>query len=413
MSGNSFTKRIYYDDPYKKQMKTTVKEIVQCGDLQGIILEETIFYPEGGGQPGDTGKIGEIVVVDTIEKDSYICHLTKKAIPIGSEVSIEIDWDRRFELMQAHSAQHLISAVWKDKWRYNTLSVHFSDNSTTIDINRKDLTWEQLEKLEQQVNAIIFANLPINIKWYHDEAEITNLPLRKELKKKSEEGIRIVSVEDVDYSACGGTHLHTCGEIGMVKFVKSTNIPEGSRMEYVCGWRALKLYQVLIKELTNTAHLINVQLPEVFENVTRLKTNLENAHQRIKDQEKLLATYLRQEIQTNGKLIGEGTLFTYTFHNKEITTLRDITNQILEKQPNAVIIFGNIAEEGKVTLIFARDQNFAPNQLNMGTLLRQTAKKLGGNGGGKPFFAQGGGTDKNFDVVFEEIKKEIEKIMEE
>ena len=121
---------------------------------------------------------------------------------------------------------------------------------------------------------------------------------------------------------------------------------------------------------------------------------------------------MSKEIQASGKPIGEGFLYSSIFQNKEVNTLRDITNQILEKQPNAVIIFGNVGKEGKINLIFARDQKFSPNKLNMSTLLKQTAQKLGGNGGGKPFFATGGGTDNNFEVIFEEIKEEIEKIME-
>lgn len=409
------TQKNYYDSAYHKTLTTSVIECVKIKGKYGVILKNTIFYPEGGGQPGDTGKIGNISVINTQIHNNQICHIVEIPIEIDSKVEIELDWERRYEFMQAHTAQHLISAILAKFWKIKTLSIHFSDNSTSIDIDRRNFDLEELQKLEIDVNRKIFLNSPIEIRWYNTQEEIQELDLRKIPKKRSDEGFRIVSIEDIDYSACGGTHVDQLGEIGIIKFLKSTNISQGSRIEFVCGWRALKDYQNKVFQFQNAISLLQAPADEIYANIERIFKEREEMVGKIKEFEIKLVNYEKREIISSAEKIVDGNLYHHIFENISVNSMRDIVNEILVPNSKSVIIFANRDNSGKIALLFARNEQFLSEQLNMGQILRETAKKCNGNGGGRPHFAQGGGQIdqiENLVEIIQNVKNEIKQLVD-
>ncbi len=409
------TQKIYYMQPYRRTLSTVVVEIIPHKKDFGIVLEQTIFYPEGGGQPGDTGLIDGKPVFNTILFQGKICHIMKSSISVGTAVSLELDWLRRYKFMQAHTAQHLISAIFLEKWQIPTVSIHFSDHTTSIDINQRDFDWAKLHTLEKEINTKIFQNEPINIAWYQTQEDLHDLPLRKLPKKRSEEGYRIVSIEAIDASPCGGIHVRTLGEIGIISFVKCTNITEGSRIEFVCGWRAVEFFQKNTSYLNQAKILLQTPAKDFVENLKRVLTERTELLEKTKKLETALAQYLQTQIENEGKQVGTGMIFTHVFENFANKQIREIMNNILAKKTDAVIMFANHNKTGKFSFLFGRNEEYLPEKLNMGRILKEITKKCNGNGGGRPHLAQGGGTMVDttlFEQIWRENRENVEKIMQ-
>ncbi|MHA1646330.1 MAG: alanyl-tRNA editing protein [Promethearchaeota archaeon] len=417
--------RLFYQNQYMKEFTAKVLECIPMKKKKnfGIILNRTCFYPEGGGQPGDKGKLDEIDVIDTQKihetkdgiKQDKIVHIVKNAIEIGKEIRGKIDWERRFNFMQAHTAQHLISEVLLNKWNIATLSVHFGENSTSIDIKRDNLTWKDVNKLEKELNTAIFENHPVEIHWITNEADLTKFPLRKKPTKKDKLGYRIVVIKDLDYSPCGGTHLRSTGELGIIKISKWTRVKTGQenglRMEFLTGWKALEDYQNKAQRLSQSLKFLGIAESELFESVKRNQEEIRNQKHCIQDLEAKLGKYLVQDFLQNADLIPDSNakIVHHIFEDTGMKPMRDIATQIIEEEKSALIIFANRTKE-KANLLFIRNSEYFP-EINLSSLLRETAEKLGGKGGGKPNFAQGGGNSKNLNKVFTEIVEKIKKML--
>lgn len=210
------TQKIYYDSAYTRDWHTTVTGRVDKEDGIYVTLAETAFYPHGGGQPCDLGQIGGIAVLDVNIEDGEVWHKLERA-PEQTEVHCEIDWERRFDHMQQHTGQHLLSAITLKLTEAMTLSFHLGTEYDTIDVAAPELGANQLTAIEQEVNRQIYRNARINTSWVTAE-EAAQLPLVKQ--PTVTEGIRIVEIEGVEYNACGGTHVSATGEIGIIKLLK-------------------------------------------------------------------------------------------------------------------------------------------------------------------------------------------------
>lgn len=230
------TKKLYYDSAYLKQWETSITETMEKEDGYFVILEETAFYPHGGGQPCDLGSIQGIPVLDVINEDNQILHKIE-TVPEENTVSCVIDWNRRFDHMQQHSGQHLLSAVCLDLYNMLTLSFHLGTDYCTIDIEAKELSKNQIDVIEREVNQRIYQNHPILSYWVSEE-QVKSLKLVKQ--PKVTDNIRIVEIKEVEYNACGGTHVSATGEIGMIKLLKTEKQKGNIRIYFKCGYRALE-----------------------------------------------------------------------------------------------------------------------------------------------------------------------------
>ena len=229
------TVKLYYENAFLQDFTAAVES---CGAVKGgfaVVLDRTAFYPEGGGQPADHGTLGDARVLDVHEKDGVVTHLCDRALPEGAEVSGHIDWARRFDHMQQHSGEHIVSGMLCSAFHCDNVGFHLGADTVTIDYNA-DISWEQVQDIERHANRYIWENHPIHI-WYPSPEEPAALPYRS--KKALEGPVRLTEFPGADLCACCGTHVAASGQVGLVKFIGWQKFRDGVRLELLCGQRAL------------------------------------------------------------------------------------------------------------------------------------------------------------------------------
>ena len=253
------TEKLYYLDAYATTFTAKVLECTEDKKNWKVVLDRTLFYPEGGGQPADMGTLGGVKVLDVHEKDDIVTHTTDKPLEVGAEVEGEIDWERRFDLMQNHSGEHVLSGVICAKYGCDNVGFHMGKEMITIDLNTKipeeDLVW-----LEEKANEAIWNNVPVGIR-YPSKEELDALDYRS--KKELEGQVRIVNVGEYDCCACCGTHVKLAGEIGQIKIISSQNYKGGTRLELLCGKRALQDYRKKNDVSAQAGQLLSVPAEKV------------------------------------------------------------------------------------------------------------------------------------------------------
>ena len=227
------TKKLYYEDPYL----TTFTASIIKKEPEYVIISETAFYPTGGGQPCDTGSLNGISVINVEIIDGELRHFLAEPLDSQSiEVKGSINWRRRFDHMQQHAGQHILSAAFAELFQMQTVSFHLGKETATIDLDTTEVTEEQLKKVEELANQIILENRAIETKWVTED-ELTQYKLRKATSIK--EDIRLVIIPDFDYNACGGTHPSSTGQVGSIKILQTEKQKRHIRVEFVCGKRVL------------------------------------------------------------------------------------------------------------------------------------------------------------------------------
>jgi len=235
------TKRLYYDDSYLRHFTAQVVESTKVKGRPAVILDRTAFYPTSGGQPHDRGLINGIPVINVIErKDGTVVHVLEEPLP-GEVTTVEgeIDWERRFDHMQQHTGQHILSQACLQRLKAETVGFHLGADYATIDLNKAPLSEKKLEAAEALANAVVFANRPVVARFVSKE-ELAAMPLRK--PPAVEGPIRIVTVEGFDWSPCGGTHVRATGEVGVIKIVRYERRGAETRLTFLCGERAWRDY---------------------------------------------------------------------------------------------------------------------------------------------------------------------------
>ncbi|MGN1398905.1 MAG: alanyl-tRNA editing protein [Erysipelotrichaceae bacterium] len=243
---------LYYKDAYLSEFEATVVNCISQKNYYQIVLDNTAFYPEGGGQPSDLGKLNDIDVFDVKKKDGVIYHYTKQPLKIGQTVKGIIDFERRFDLMQQHTGEHLFSGVVHKLYGYDNIGFHLADDFITLDFSGP-LSWNDVMKIEEKVNELIYQNIDV-VELYPDAKQLELMDYRS--KKELSGQVRIVEIADGDICACCGTHVHKTGEIGIIKALSCTNKAQGSRVVNICGKRAYNY----LKQVYNQVKNISVNL---------------------------------------------------------------------------------------------------------------------------------------------------------
>ena len=260
--------KLYYQVPYVREFQARV---VSC--LEGkahtyeVELDRTGFYPEGGGQPSDTGYLNDIRVLEVHEKDGRIFHFTTEPVLEGTQVKGTVDWEKRYSNMQQHSGEHLLSGLIHHHFGFDNVGFHMGKDEVTIDFNGV-LTMEQLEQMEERANDMIYENLPILEAWPSPE-ELKTIPYRS--KKELTGEVRIIEIPGGDICACCGTHVRTTGEIGMIKVLGMIHYKGGVRISILCGKKALEDYRKKQKQVTDLSVLLSAKPEQVVEAVKKLK----------------------------------------------------------------------------------------------------------------------------------------------
>jgi alanyl-tRNA synthetase len=367
------TERLYYADSYLTSFHADVVGVRSAGALVAVVLSRTAFYPTSGGQPHDTGTLGGAQVIDVVEEGGTVVHLVTH--PVEGRVQGTIDWARRFDHMQQHTGQHILSQAALRALDAQTRSVHFGADGATLDLDRADLAGAQAAALEDLANGIVFEDRPVHVREV-DEAELPALGLRRPARKQGR--IRIVEVEDFDRSACGGTHVRRTGEVGAIKIRRWERHRGGVRLEFLCGWRALRDYRRMHTLVAGLGAAFSVAESELPDTVARISAQLKDSERTISDlRDRLLA---REAADLFAAAAGTPKVVAAVLASgpDEAALLAGK----LIASPSCVAVLG--AADGR--LVVARSADLA---LDAGAVLRQTVGRFGGRGGGRPAFAQG------------------------
>ena len=270
------TIRLYYDDPYMKEFEAVVLNCIPDGKRYRIKLNCTAFYPEGGGQPCDLGRLGSEPVLDVQEENGIIYHTVAHSLMVTAPVVGRIDWARRFDHMQQHSGEHIVSGMLCSTYHCDNTGFHMGADTVTIDYNA-DIPWEGVLEIERRANRYIWENHPIVIR-YPEPAELAALPYRS--KKALEGPVRITEFPGADMCACCGTHVETSGQVGLAKFIGWQKFRDGVRLEVLFGQRALDYLALSWQQNSAIGRELSVKPDATHAAVTRLKEELSAVKQR-------------------------------------------------------------------------------------------------------------------------------------
>ncbi|HYE81204.1 MAG TPA: DHHA1 domain-containing protein [Clostridia bacterium] len=376
------TERLYIDDPYLKEFEARVLDVLPFEGKYGIILDRTAFYPEGGGQPYDTGYLNEAEVLQVMEKDGELLHIVEKQ-PQLKEVKGLLNWSRRFDLMQQHTGQHILSACFDRLLNGNTDSFHLGRDIVSIEINIDSFSADDAERLENMANDIIYSNLPVTARIVTKE-ELQSIPLRK--MPKVTENIRIVEIRDIDYSPCGGTHVNTTGEIGMIKIKSWEKCKGGYRFIFVCGGRALKDYSLQNSIIRALGEKLSVRDSEILEAAAKVLSDLKNTEKQLSTATQELIKYEADNIIKECPEVSGIRLVSRVFDGRSMNDAK-LLAQYLTQTPNTVVFL--VCRNENLQAIFTRSEDI---NIDMNAIFKAVLPIIDGKGGGNARTAQGGGS---------------------
>ncbi len=369
------TERLYYTDCYLRDFHARIVDRSGAGDI--VYLDRTAFYPTSGGQPYDLGTLGEVAVLEVIDEEDRVAH--RLAGPLeATDADARIDWTRRFDHMQQHTGQHLLSAVFESLFHLKTVSFHLGADSATIDLEGGSVDAQTVEKAEGRANDLIYENRPVGISFEHS-AEAVDLR-----KPSAREGtLRIISIEGLDRSACGGTHVRSTGEIGAILIRKLERVRQATRVEFLCGGRAVRRAHADYEALSRIAQLFSAGLDEV---PAMVSAQLEAARTQDKARRKLeieLAGYQGRELYTSTPPGADGMRrIVRRIQRGGLEELRALAQSFTE-QPKAVFL-ATVLEPPSILLAVSADAG-----IDAGKILKTALSEAGGRGGGTARIAQG------------------------
>ena len=365
------TEKLFYENAYIRSCSSVVQECRSAKGRYEIVLDRTCFYPEGGGQPGDTGALNGVRVFDTHERDGLILHYTKEPVDPGTAVEACIDWDRRFDLMQQHSGEHMISGVIHRRWGLENVGFHMGADRITIDLSG-ELTPEQLAEVEEEVNRRIWQDDPVRV-WYPSPEELAKIPYRS--KKELTGSVRLVEFPGADICACCGTHVDRAGAIGLVKILNCEHFHEGVRVELICGQRAVDYLSRIHEQNRRISQQLSAKPLETADAVAGLAAEYNEKRQRVHALEEAAFAAKARE------LAGAGDVLVF-LDDLDSDGIRRACDAIQKTCGGRAAVFSGTDAGG---------YKYAVGQ--PGGDLREFAKSLNsglnGRGGGKPFFVQG------------------------
>lgn len=380
---NKETKRLYFEDPYRTEFKAEVVKRMSYQDNVALVLDKTCFYPESGGQPADGGTINGIDVVHVLEVQNQILHLLKESVPSDKVVG-KIDWERRFDHMQQHAGQHILSQSFHELLGAATRSFHLGEEVSTLEIDLRKTAEEDVERVEKRANDIVFENRAIKSYFVKDH-EVGKIPLRRPPKK---EGVlRIIEVAAYDYSACGGTHPRRTGEIGLIKILRWEKMRDNVRFEFICGRRALKDYTWKNRVLRELSNRLTAHERDVPESVEKLFSDVKSERRKNRKLWERLLEYEAQEIiqKARGKIIRN------TFSGRSREELKYLALDVI-RAGECVVLFG-VRDERGVHMVMARSDTI---DLDLRELVPQLASVIKGKGGGRPSLVEIAGEKVDF-----------------
>ncbi len=376
------TIHLYYGDSYLTEFSAVVRERRDLEGKTAVVLDQTAFYPTSGGQPHDTGMLGSARVVDVEEDTSGdILHFLEGPLPQGAVVG-RIDWQRRFDHMQQHTGQHILSQACVRIAGAATVGFHLGKETSTIDVELNEPTAATLAEVEDLSNQTVFEDRDVSV-LVSDRAGLGTLGIRKESTREGE--IRVIDVDGFDRSACGGTHVRRTGEIGTIALLGCERYKGGSRLEFACGWRALHIHRShngLLKELgrLHSSHFID--LPRLTEKLLQERATLARESAKLQDQ---IFDLEAQDLLNRADKTDRTIIVCASFPGRSLESIKILAQKVAAR-PQAVAVLAAVQERAQ--LVVAKNPEAAGN---CSDAIRQAAARLGGKGGGRPEIAQAGG----------------------
>ena len=379
------TRKLYYEDCHLAAFSAAVTGCTQTEKGYEVTLDATAFYPEGGGQAGDLGTLNGIPVLDIRERGEEIIHLCEQPLEVGAQVEGVLDYGRRFDLMQQHTGEHIVSGIIHRRYGYHNVGFHMGANFTEIDFDGV-IPAEDLEKIEAEANAALWKNLRVNC-WYPSEEELPNVFYRT--KKALPWPVRIVEIPGYDSCDCCGVHVARTGEVGLVKLFSMTGLRGGSRIEMACGGRALELLNRVYRQNTLVSQAFSAKIFETGSAAQRMNEALAA--------EKFRATSLQRKLFaiTAESYVNSGNVLHFE-DGLESALGRELADGIAAVCGGRAAVFSGSNETGFSYCLATREGDLRAFGKEMNTALN-------GRGGGKPNFLQGS---------VKAAKAEIEKFFE-
>lgn len=366
------TEKLFYKDSHLSEFTATVVSCEPSGEGFEVVLDRTAFFPEGGGQAADVGILDDAAVTDVQEKADKVIHYTDSPLAEGGQVKGQIDWQRRFSMMQQHTGEHIVSGLVHSRFGYNNVGFHLSDSICTLDLSGA-LTKEELEEIEYAANEVIASNLPVEIT-YPDKKALSKMEYRSKIEIEGQ--VRIVTIPGVDVCACCAPHLKYTGEIGLLKFIHAQSYKGGVRITMVCGFRALCDYRAketsvkaIMQSLSSKEELIADAVERMKEECTALKGQLAQ-------QQRTILSYRAAEVPEGEKMV--------CLFEKELSGNgpRELMNMVLDRGAGICAVFAGNDETGYRYVIGSRT-------VDVRTLCKGLNEAFAGRGGGKPEMVQG------------------------
>ena len=364
------TRKLYYEDAFLRAFDATVLSCEESKGGYAVVLDATAFYPEGGGQPCDIGVLGDASVTDVREKGGVITHTCNKSLTVGATVHGEIDWARRFDHMQQHSGEHIVSGMLCSAYHCDNVGFHMGADKVVIDYNT-DISWEAVLEIEAKANDYLWQNHPFCETWY-EGAALEAVEYRS--KKPLEGAVRITEFPGADRCACCGTHVTLSGQVGLVKFIGHQKFREGVRLELLCGKRALDYLALNQQQNQAVAQSLSVKVGQTHNAVQRLQAELLTVKQGFAALQEQSFMAIAEKYDGCGDPV--------LFHEKmDSDSVRRLCDMVATRCGGRCAVFAG--GEGSYTYAVIHAGN------DIRGFIKEMNAALNGRGGGRDGFAQG------------------------
>jgi alanyl-tRNA synthetase len=394
------TDRLYYADAYLREFDASIVRVGRRDGRAVVVLDRTAFYPTSGGQPFDTGSLAgdRLQVIDVIDDDDGgIAHVVEGEPPaVGQAVHGAIDWTRRFDHMQQHTGQHVLSAAIDRLFGVRTVSFHLGTDASTIDLSR-ELARDELVAAEVDANRIVWENHPVSIR-YATAVEAAALPLRKESAREGT--LRLIDIEDFDLAACGGTHVARTGGIGVIGIGAAERFKGGQRVEFFCGSRALTKFRAMRDALSGAVRVLSVLPGELPAAIEKLQADAREQQKMLASVQQDLARYRADEWASSAEETPAGRLVARAVE-ADANALKSLASAIASR-PGHVAVLASLTRPALVVIARSKDGLVQANQV-----VAALTARFGGRGGGKPDLAQCGGLDATSSEILEAARSII------
>lgn len=379
------TERIYYRDSYAREFEASVRSVEASEDGCAIELDQTCFYPTSGGQPHDVGSLNSSAVLDVRDEKGTVLHFVRDhSFRPGELVRGRIDWERRFDHMQQHTGQHILSQAFLQHLQAETRSFHLGAESCTVDLSCPELTLEAIYGAEDLANRVIFENHPIRVHFVESDKQ-REIPLRKLSQREGK--LRIVEISDFDWSACGGTHCRSTGEVGLIKIRRWERVKQQARVEFFCGWRALRDYRWKNRAAYKISQFLSCLDREIVQGV-------EQELQQQKELRSLIRRLQDDLVETEAKLLSlTGSerngmeIVQKAYEERDVKQVARLARRLVADASHRIVVLA--VRKPRPTLILSRSQDLDFDLRQWGAL---AAPLIEGRGGGTPQFVQLGGS---------------------